>query len=117
MSKEWVTDRAPAEGLDRAAGNAIKTYAAARRVVLITYESEGTDDHAKALKDIHMGKPDTHVHPHTQHGLTREWEAKAIDAVVNARERARQTKIETSQGNGTASDKPAKPTKPSKPRK
>ncbi|RIX78366.1 hypothetical protein [Acidovorax cavernicola] len=117
MSKEWVTDRAPAEGLDRAAGNAIKAYAAARRVVLITFESEGALDHAEALTDIHMGKPDAQVHPHTQHGITREWEATAIDAVVKARERARQAKTGTSQRDGTAGNKPAKPTKPTKPRK
>ncbi|MNY75975.1 hypothetical protein D3C86_2154120 [compost metagenome] len=50
------------------------------------------------MKDIHMGKPDADVHPHTAHGITREWEAAAIDAVVEARASARRQASEASTG-------------------
>ncbi len=98
MSKEWVRSRAPAERVSVGALAALRDDRNARRVLLITFESTGTYEHAEALKDIHMGKPDADVHPHTAHGITREWEAAAIDAVVQARASARRQASEASRG-------------------
>ncbi len=84
MSEAWVENRSKEEGLPPAALIALRK-AKNRRVLLVTFESTGTLDHAKALGDIHQGKPDSDVHSHPEHGITREWEAAAIDAVTRAR--------------------------------
>lgn len=87
MSISWVADRASREGLTAAAVAALRR-AKNRRVLLLTFESAGALDHAKALADIHLSKSDSQIHPHPDHGTTREWEASAIDAVAAARDRA-----------------------------
>lgn len=91
MSMEWVRDRSEREGLPAQAVAALQT-AKNRRVVLITFESDGALAHAQALTDIHMTKSDAEVHPHPYHGITKQWEASAIDAVIKERERAREAK-------------------------
>ncbi|MGJ7530016.1 hypothetical protein [Variovorax sp. GB1P17] len=88
MSVDWVRDRSEKEGIPAAAVAALQK-AKNRRVLLITIESDGMFDHIKALADIHMGKPEAEVHPHPEHGFTRQWEAAAIDTVVEARDAAR----------------------------
>jgi|GEM_PF-2067867 len=119
MSRAWVVDRASREGLPRVALSAIESYAAARRVVLVTFESGGALAHGQALTDIHMGKPEAAVHPHTEHGITKQWEAAAIDEVVEARNAARKKANEAKPAASEAptDNKPTKANKPSKPRK
>lgn len=91
MSKAWVDDRATREGLPVSVVASLRAANAARyarRTALVTFESTGATDHASALVDIHEMKPQDKVHPHTDHGITREWEAAAIDAVERARDLA-----------------------------
>jgi hypothetical protein len=92
MSEEWVKDRARREGLDSTAKAALISNRAVRRVVLVTFESQGALDHAQAWLEVNSGVPPKETHPHTDHGITREWEAAEIDAVAKARERAHETK-------------------------
>lgn len=116
MSEAWVRSRAPGEHLGLSADTAIRANRSARRVLLITFESAGALDHAKALADIHALKPDDQVHPHVEHGITREWEAAAIDAVVRARGEAYRSK-QASAGAEQAADRATKPVKSAKPPK
>ena len=115
MSLPWVADRSSKEGLPAAAAAALRS-AKSRRVLLVTFESTGALHHAQALADIHLGKSDPQVHPHPDHGITREWKAEAIDAVVSARTRSfeakRTTDLESTQKPATA-----KATKTAKPKK
>ncbi|MFG6469343.1 hypothetical protein [Roseateles sp. BYS87W] len=88
MGAAWVQDRAPREGLSAAVTAALRVRNKAnykRHVVLVTLESPGGLAHAEAMIDVSMGKPASELHPHTDHSLTREWEAAAIDAVDAAR--------------------------------
>jgi len=104
MGKAWVEDRARREELPRFATDLIERKRYQRRVVLVTLESTGALDHVEALADVHLGKPEAEIHKHTDHSVTREWEAKAIDAVDAARARAHEAKRAT-----------AKPQEPSTP--
>ncbi|KIQ21001.1 hypothetical protein RT97_27820 [Variovorax paradoxus] len=113
MSEDWVRDRATREGLPAAANAALRTPRN-RRVVLVTFESDGALAHGQALTDIHMGKPEAAVHPHPEHGITKQWEAAAIDAVVRARERARAVKNAKQSSEAPTGNKPTKANKPSK---
>lgn len=115
MSLGWVEDRSTNEGLPAVAAVALRR-AKNRRVLLVTFESEGALDHAQALADIHLGKADPDVHPHVDHGITREWEAGAIDAVVYARGEAYRQRTTTG-GTTPGDEAAAKPSKPSKPKK
>ncbi|MET3444764.1 hypothetical protein [Ralstonia sp. 1138] len=116
MSTEWVEDRSKKEGLDPQSELALRQINASRyhrRTVLVTFESKGALDHAQALVDIHAGKQDKDVHPHIEHGITKEWEASAIDAVVKARDRARAAKNLAPRGEQTKGSKGTKqPRKP-----
>lgn len=75
MSVGWVDDRAKKEGLH---SDVVKNLAERnskkyeRSVVLVTFESSGALDHAKALTDIHQGKLGKDIQPHTEHGITHE---------------------------------------------
>jgi hypothetical protein len=111
MSVPWVQSRAPAESLSVGAESAIRARTNARRVLLVTLESNGVPDHGQALADIHMGIAEAKVHPHLDHGISREWNAVEIDKVVNARDAAHRAK------QASKAAKPAKPAKPTKPRK
>lgn len=88
MSVAWTRDRATRENLPSAARRAIEAELAALRVVLVTFESQGTLDHAQAWAEINAGVSAHEAHPHADHGSTREWDAADIDAVGKARERA-----------------------------
>jgi hypothetical protein len=113
MSKAWVRDRAPAEKTGLVATAAMQNDQAARRVAFVTIESAGGLDHVEAFADIHLGVAAAKVHPHVNHGITREWEAAAIDAVDRARKDVHEAK-----GKATKSEGPAEKTKkPRKPRK
>lgn len=116
MGMAWTLDRGRKEGLPRAAVDAIELKQCARRVVLATFESPGAVDHAEALADVHFGKTGTEVHPHTDHGITREWEAAAIDVVDAARTDAHKAKRvpEDQKTSETEATKPSKPAKQSK---
>ena len=92
MSTKWVQNRAPAERLDLAATAALENNQCARRVVLVTSESSGALDHATALADIHLLKPEPERHQHPDHGVLREWSGGDIDTVERARARAHKTK-------------------------
>lgn len=95
MSVAWVDDRAKREGLQPAAVKALSIENSVlyhRRVVLVSFESQGALDHAQAWEEIQLGKPVSEVHAHEDHGVTRVWEAAAIDAVNSARERAHEAK-------------------------
>lgn len=111
MSREWVRSRAPGEGVGAGALAALRNDRNARRVLLITFESAGALAHAQALTDIHLGKPDSEVYPHPEHGITREWDAAAIDAVVKARNEARRTKVPDEQPPAKASRSTRSPRK------
>ncbi len=100
MSHTWSVDRANREDISRTARDAIEQKYYERRVALVTLEANGALDHAEALADIHMLKPENDVHDHTEHGVTREWLVKDIDAVENARIKAHET------GKTTAQPKP-----------
>ena len=121
MSADWVEDRSTREGLSDEAELALRKVRSKqyrRRVLLITFESDGALSHGQALADIHMGKPDAEVHPHPEHGITKQWEAAAIDAVVEARKAARKKAVDAKQTKEPPADgKPSKPNKPGKPRK
>lgn len=122
MSAEWVEDRSKREGLDPQAELALRQVNVSRyhrRTVLVTFESNGALDHAQALVDIHAGKKGNDVHPHPEHGITKEWEAASIDAVVKARDRAREAKkAQTSSpsggGKSTSGTKATRPPRNSK---
>lgn len=95
MSKAWVEDRSRREGLQPSVATSLSERNAARfsrRVVLVTFEAEGAVEHAEALGDAHLGKTAAQMHSHTDHTVTREWEAAAIDAVEAARVRAHEAK-------------------------
>jgi hypothetical protein len=111
MSRAWVADRTDGEQMrSAAASNALKSGIASRRVLLVTLESTGVPDHGQALADIHLGVPEAQVHPHLEHGISREWDAAEIDKVVNARASAHAAK----QAAKAAKPPAGKPTKPSK---
>ncbi len=114
MSRDWIRSRAAAETLLRSATAALQAGLATRRVLLVTFESAGALDHAKALADIHAMKREELVHPHVEHGITREWEGAAIDAVVAARTRTYEAKQARSADAAGVPVKPAKPAKPPK---
>jgi hypothetical protein len=108
MGIAWTRDRGGREtGVPTTARRAIDTDLASRRVVLVSFESQGALDHAEALIDINLGKPDAQVHPHTDHGITRAWDKAAINAVDRAREKARKP-IQASSAKPSKSSKPAK---------
>jgi hypothetical protein len=91
MGAKWVQDRASREGLADAIVSRLQTRNKAsyrRRAVLVTLESEGGLAHVEALADVHQGKPVAQIHLHVDHGITREWEADAIDSVDAARLKA-----------------------------
>jgi hypothetical protein len=106
MGVAWARDRAQRENLPKAARRAVEAELAHRRVVLVTFESEGADDHATALADLHVGKTGPEMYPHPDHGVTREWETPAIDAVDEARRKAHKSKVAT-----PAPDPTPKPTR------
>ena len=112
MSHPWAVDRAKREGLQRVVNDAIGLRRYSRRVVLVTFESTGALDHGKALADVHFSKPVSEVHPHVAHGITKQWEAVAIDAVDNARLKAHESK----KGAVTPDEATPKPSKSRKPR-
>ena len=112
MSKAWVRDRATREKLQLTVTAALQINNARRRVVLVTFESTGALDHGKALADVHLLKPVSEVHPHVAHGITKQWEAVAIDAVDNARLKAHESK----KGAVTPDEATPKPSKSRKPR-
>jgi len=97
MGESWTLDRGRKEGLPRAAVDAIELNRCARRVVLATFESSGAVDHAEALADVHFGKTSNDIHPHTDHGITREWGATAIDAVDRVRGAAHESRRQAAQ--------------------
>ena len=72
-------------------------------MVLVTLESAGALAHVEALADVHLGKPEAEIHNHTDHSVTREWGAAAIDAVDEARRTAHKAK---------AAAKPEEPSTP-----
>lgn len=110
MGIAWAIDRGRKEGLPRAAFDAIELKRCARRVVLVTFESQGADDHATAFADIHVGKTGAEMHAHPEHGVTREWEAAAIDLVDRARLAAHESKRQSAEPTA-ASTKKTKKTK------
>ena len=112
MSDEWVRKRADGEQVG-AATRSLQNGSAARRVLLVTFESGGSPAHGQALLDILRGKPETEVHPHLEHGITREWEGTSIDRIVEARAKVHEIK-RANQASGKT-EKIAKPRKPSKP--
>jgi hypothetical protein len=112
MGVAWVKDRAGRENLPSAALIAITAIRCARRVALATLESEGGLAHVAALADVHQGKPTAQIHLHADHGITREWEADAIDAVDRARKDAHELK----RAQPSTTEPPAKPTKGGKSR-
>lgn len=59
--------------------------------LLTTFEAAGALDHAQALADAHVGKAGTDIHPHIDHGITKEWDAAAIDVVERARLKAHES--------------------------
>ena len=107
MSELWVQSRAKKEALDSTARGAIDRDKCSRRVVLVTFESAGALDHAQALADIHVGKTDADMHPHPDHGITKEWEAAAIDTIVRSRQK-------TYEMNQVKQEKTSTPDKPQK---
>lgn len=109
MSHDWVEDRATREGLTQPVKDAIKAKRYARRTVLVTFESAGAVDHGEALADLHLGKPAAELHPHSDHGITREWDAAAIDAVVKARGTAQKAKGERTPSTQSDGEPEAKP--------
>lgn len=113
MSKEWVRDRADREHLGLAVVSLLKIDKALRRVVLVTFESQGAVDHGMALADLHMGKSSNDLRAHTEHGITREWNAAAIDAVAAAREKAHDSTKVNQRGTSVA-EPGRKPTKSKK---
>ena len=92
MSEGWVKERSTREGLSAVARNTLLANRAKRRVVLVTFESTGALDHAQSLTEIHLGKSPSDAHPHPDHGITKQWEAAAIDAVDRARLKAHEAK-------------------------
>ncbi|RLK31652.1 hypothetical protein [Cupriavidus plantarum] len=115
MSAEWVSDRALHEGLGVDAVKALHGTSYDRRVVLVTFESDGALDHAQALTDVTVGRPSAEVHPHLDHGITKAWLKHDIDAVVNAYD-ATMSRAETA-APPTKTEKPSKsPPKRGKPR-
>ncbi|MDR2327842.1 MAG: hypothetical protein LBE51_20875 [Acidovorax sp.] len=102
MSVDWVRERAEREGLSAQATAALQK-AKNRRVLLVTFESEGALDHVQALTDIHqLNKPIAEFHPHHSHGITREWHAADIDVVVKARDRVREDKKKLNEAPATS---------------
>lgn len=118
MSKQWVEDRAKREGLPPGVAGKLaqrNAHSYSRRTVLVTLESQGALDHVEALVDAHAGKTGTDMHPHVEHGATREWSAAAIDAVDNARLRAHESRKPPPGGPGDTP--PAGTTKPTRKKK
>jgi hypothetical protein len=112
MGVAWTRDRGQREGLSKSARLAIDAERAHRRVVFVTFESAGALDHAEALADIHLGRMPTDVRSHAAHGITKQWEAAAIDAVDGARLRA----YEATKAAPKPQEPATKPTKSRKPR-
>lgn len=88
----------------------------------MTFEATGAVDHGEALSDLHLGKSAEELHSHTEHGITREWDAAAIDSVVKARGKASQLQKEQAAQKKTPSTTSAaevepKPTKGKKGKK
>jgi hypothetical protein len=95
MGFAWTDDRSKREtGVTAKALRAIQTDQVSRRVVFVSFESDGAIDHATALVDIHAGQDEKSVHPHIDHGVTRAWDKAAIDAVDRARESVRKPQTE-----------------------
>jgi hypothetical protein len=91
MNHRWCRDRASREAdTPRGAKDAIESKRYDRRVIFVSFESEGALDHAEALGDIHFGKDDKDVHPHLDHGVTRVWTKGQIDVIDRAREKVRE---------------------------
>lgn len=113
MGKAWVEDRAKREGIGATAKRLEEneSWNYHRRVVLVTLESPGALAHVEAMADIHMGKPEAEVHPHTDHDVTKVWTEAAIDAVDAARYKAHKTKGSATTSTGEQPGKPAKPGK------
>ncbi|HSI51706.1 MAG TPA: hypothetical protein VLA61_25840 [Ideonella sp.] len=111
MGLAWVEDRAKRENIPRVARDAIELKRCHRRTVLVTLESSGSLDHVTALADVHLAKTGSEIHPHMEHGATREWEAVAIDAVdaarLNAHEQKKQPKPEETVAKPTRTKKKA----------
>ena len=112
MGRLWVEDRAKREGLALRVTDAIEQRKHKRRVVLVTLESAGGLAHVEALADVHFGKAVSDIHPHPDHGVTREWEAAAIDALDAARLRAHEVK----RAQPKPEDSAPKPTRGRRPR-
>lgn len=95
MGAEWVQDRSRREGLQDLVVSSLRVRNKAtyhRRVLLATLESDGGLAHVESLADVHQGVPAAKAHVHADHGITREWEATAIDAVDEARREAHKAK-------------------------
>ena len=94
MSAKWVEDRAGREGLAPDVAKSLRfrnKNRYLRRVVLVTSEAAGALEHAEALADIHLLKPEGEVHTHSEHGVLREWDASDIEVVERARMSAYKT--------------------------
>jgi hypothetical protein len=110
MSKAWVENRAPGEQVGVAATLKLKSAQCARRVVLVSLETEGAPAHVEALAQLNGLRPASPVIQHAEHGSAKEWEAAAIDAVDDARNAAHKAKAQAaSQTSAPASRKKKKP--------
>nr|WP_310739945.1 DUF2345 domain-containing protein [Inhella proteolytica] len=107
MGRSWVRDRAKREGLPSAARNKLIADQCERRTVLVTFESAGALDHAQAMPEAMLRKPQAEMHPHEVHGTTKVWGASEIDEVDDARRVAHQSKS-SSTAAAQAGNKPSK---------
>lgn len=99
MSAGWVSDRGTAENLPPPARRSLKSKSADRRVVLVTFETEGSADHAQALSELRPNAQHTDPSIHDTHGEDKvhEWGHEEIDAVEKERERLAELKKQSAQ--------------------
>ncbi len=111
MSKEWVHDRISHERIDPAAESFIRADRCDRRIVLVTFESDGAVTHAQSLTEMELGVPAEEALAHEAHGVQKVWPKSAIN---NAAEFKKNRMLQRQQRSANQSSPSGKGSKPRK---
>ncbi len=112
MSKDWVHDRVSHEAIDSVAEAAIRVDRCDRRVVLVTFASDGAVAHAQSLSEMELGVPGSEALRHPAHGIEKVWLKSAIN---NTAEFKKDRMVQRQERSGRSPPSPS--SKGSKPRK
>lgn len=110
MSRGWIRSRAKAEALPSVATNALLDGEAERRVVLVTFESDGAMEHADLLSNLQPEQDRGIALKHVSHGPggMTVWASHQIDEVSSLRIRTSESNQSGDRSNEPVASNPKK---------